>query len=708
MKVNKVLISCFLFVATGLFGICHAQEEEFCCERSIMFSNIEMPPGQEFNSTFMIEAIFLDGLDWSHHRFDCPIKLGWEDPGGRKLYQGMVDAILESAGSPSTLQDIESYKNFEDMDYVVFSDLELKKIDTVHQGHWEEGYEGKPDYNPARAYGDYSIRMRLLNVQFGEVVWEGYNNWNGSAEGFTEIPPDKTTPNAITELARRIQPSIDKLIYDYERIPMNCSLEMDREAAPSGEEITIRLTGINDDKGRQSRYWQRLVISLEQGEITNATRVGTEGKLWAVRVGENGVVELRFKAPGICREKPENIRIYNSCNWGGPGRPMQATQPNKQISSKSFNIVPSYPVQCRVKPEKEKLGEGEEIEILISDFRDSMQEASGRYNTIIVHASEGEILNGSKCRGGEDSRAFSLVELPVKVIYKAPEDVGDTTDEITVYNTCDNNQERNAGLAAAEPLDRIASKELQIKHYNWTGKLNMQYVKEWECNYENKGFRNPESERQEEELIMNLSLDNIQFAGMPVAVIGDINASGSLKINLETRSEEERKDFYQLNSVSSEAFCKATGANIASIQIQKKVTGDEEASRKRLEELAVSDPMKMLEELNGLTGTDDEGEFDIDVIITTAGECATNTSYHTILRSADANRDDSRTEESTLSSFHTFKLSGKMTLNKDGTGTVNASYSGEEEYRGSNPSPDCPPGSIFSRCTLTLVKDKNE
>jgi hypothetical protein len=234
----------------------------------------------------------------------------------------------------------------------------------------------------------------------------------------------------------------------------------------------------------------------------------------------------------------------------------------------------------------------------------------------------------------------------------------------------------------------------------------MQYFKEWECDYVSNGYRNPESQRLEEELIMDLSLEDIVFPGLPVAIIGDIDGSGSLKISYETRSEEERKDFYQLHSVSSETYCEATGANIASILIQKKTVGDDAATKKRLEELAVSDPMKMIEELQGLTQNDGAGNFDIDVIVTIAGECATKTSYHTIIRSVDDNRDDKHTEEGSLSSIHTFNLAGKMTLNKDGTGTINASYSNEEEYQGDNPSDICPPGKIFQSCTLTLVKGK--
>jgi hypothetical protein len=706
MKKNALIFCCLIiFISASVF--CQAQETDLCCERDIMFAHLEMPAEQEYNSSFMIECLFLDGLDFSRHRFNCPLKLGWISPEGRILSDSIVSEMLKLAGQPWTQEEIKFSKDFKGLDYVFFSELQLNRIDTIRKGYWEEGYAGEPDYNPARAYGDYSIRIRLVNVQFDELVWEGYNNWNGDAEGFTEIPPDKTTPNAIQELARRISPSIDKLIYDYERIPVNCNIEMDREAAPSGEEITIRLTDITDDKGRKARAWQRLVIALEQGEITNATRSHDEEKKWAVLVGEEGVVTLKYKAPPACQKETETITIYNSCYWGAPIRPIHDTDPHKQLNSKTFEVIPSYPVQCQIMPEKEELGEGEEIEILLSNFLDARKKPSGRFNRIVVHASKGEILNGSRCRGGDRYRAFSLEDQPVKVIYKAPEDAGNTTDIITVYNSCEINQEGGeTSMTTTQPRDPIMTKELRIKHYLWTGKLSIQYLIEWECNYETTGFKDFESERREEKLDLDLAVDDIEFPGIPVALISSISGTGFLSLNFDTESEEQRKDFYELTSINANASCRATGANLVSLLIQKKPSKDPATTKKRMEELAVSDPMKMLEELKGLTSSDDEG-FDIDVVITAGGDCAGNMSYHTIIRSEDDNKDDSWTEEGDLtSSFPMLKLSGKMKINPDGSGSVNASFTAEEEYQGKYPSPRCPPGRIFTRCYLSLVKDR--
>ncbi len=94
---------------------------------------------------------------------------------------------------------------------------------------------------------------------------------------------------------------------------MNCNIEMEQEEVSSGEEIEITLTNLTDEKGRQSRYWQRMVISLEQGEIINATKLPGEEKQWVVLVGEEGQVTLKYKAPRICQKEKETIKIFNSC-----------------------------------------------------------------------------------------------------------------------------------------------------------------------------------------------------------------------------------------------------------------------------------------------------------------------------------------------------------------------------------------------------------
>jgi len=102
-----------------------------------------------------------------------------------------------------------------------------------------------------------------------------------------------------------------------------------------------------------------------------------------------------------------------------------------------LDIFEKKPEQCQIKPEKDELGEGQEIDIVLSEFRDALQQSSREFNRIIVHAQEGKILNGSRCEAGPDYRAFRLDEQPITVRYRAPKNGNASSDKITIYNSCE-------------------------------------------------------------------------------------------------------------------------------------------------------------------------------------------------------------------------------------------------------------------------------
>ncbi len=175
---NFAFVFFFFFILTGINLRCLAQEE-FCCERTIMFAPIEMPAEQEWNASRFLDAVFCSGMNWSKHRFNCPIRLDWQDSHGREMLEEMINAISTHLGAPPTPDDIEHFKEFGELDYVFFGELTLDRIDTIFAGYWQEGNAGAPDYEAANALGDYSIKIKLVNTQFNEKVWEGQTFWNG-------------------------------------------------------------------------------------------------------------------------------------------------------------------------------------------------------------------------------------------------------------------------------------------------------------------------------------------------------------------------------------------------------------------------------------------------------------------------------------------------------------------------------------------------
>ena len=80
----------------------------------------------------------------------------------------------------------------------------------------------------------------------------------------------------------------------------------------------------------------------------------------------------------------------------------------------------------------------------------------------------------------------------------------------------------------------------------------------------------------------------------------------------------------------------------------------------------------------------------------------------TIVKSKYEDKNDSRTEEMPfLFKPMEIKLNGTMNLSTDGTGTINAFFSGPEDLPNGKPSSfGCPPIKGYVDCKLTLVKTK--
>jgi len=249
---------------------------------------------------------------------------------GRIELDKLVETIGEAAGAPSDPQAREALKNLLDVDYIWKGALTLNRVDEIEPGYWEEGYLGKKDYVPGQAYGDWTLNMKLVNVQFDEVVQEGSTSWTGSASG--------SGSGAIKNLARTVFSPVDDLIYDYEQIPWSCEVESEEDQLSLGERMSITIKDIKDPKGREPKPWQRIVVKVERGEITNGVKTFEE-KSYAFLAGD-GEIEVKYKAPEHCRESgTEKVTVYNSCDWGQEWmRPLGTTAKGKGIGDDEFEI----------------------------------------------------------------------------------------------------------------------------------------------------------------------------------------------------------------------------------------------------------------------------------------------------------------------------------------------------------------------------------
>ena len=142
------------------------------------------------------------------------------------------------------------------------------------------------------------------------------------------------------------------------------------------------------------------------------------------------------------------------------------------------------PVTCIVSSAKQNIDAGEVIEVIISNFRDSNGRPSREFNRMIVNASEGEILNGEKSELGSEYRIFRLDELPVRLKYKAPDHSEANSVRFTVYNSCDILPVEKVPLRGTRLGDRIATCDVLLTHYDWTGTIDLEITQTFICDVE--------------------------------------------------------------------------------------------------------------------------------------------------------------------------------------------------------------------------------
>jgi hypothetical protein len=193
------------------------------------------------------------------------------------------------------------------------------------------------------------------------------------------------------------------------------------------------------------------------------------------------------------------------------------------------------PDQCRVEPEKEEVREGEEIDIVLSDFRDALQQPSREFNRILVHAYEGKILNGERCAAGPDYRVFRLDEQPITVRYRAPKNGDANSDKVTVYNSCEILPLEKSPLRVTSPHKEIATCDLRLKHHAWKGSLHLEVTRRFQCNAEEQTSELSRCEvRANDEITqkvnLTISMDDFDLALQPAipATHLIVDASGEM------------------------------------------------------------------------------------------------------------------------------------------------------------------------------------
>lgn len=299
-----------------------------------------MPGGQEQDWS----GWYATGVDSQFMRpTRCP-EIDFISVEAKENFDKLIDDILKAYSRMEKVPYEPPVKvpRFWDLDYIFVGAISASRVTGKTNRNCEEGYE------PCEVYcwggdliGSFSFTLKLMDHHHGEIVKEDSVSWTGKiheALGFWRA--DGTQDYMVKRLANTFNP-LDKLIKDYERIPESCRVEMPKDKIQAGQNITIHLTDIKDSKGRQTQWWQRVIVRVDKGKILNgeSTSLGAEDER-VFKVGREGVVEVRYQAPSECKNATATITIHNTCEKKeSSGEAIVKYDPVKEIAKKTFDIV---------------------------------------------------------------------------------------------------------------------------------------------------------------------------------------------------------------------------------------------------------------------------------------------------------------------------------------------------------------------------------
>ena len=133
-------------------------------------------------------------------------------------------------------------------------------------------------------------------------------------------------------------PDIIEIIRQFEKRPVDCTINPEKNEVGIGQSIEIRISDLKDQSGRNSREFNRIVVHALNGTISNGEEcdIGPDYKVFIVG---NGTVTLHYDAPGDCETAKDKITVYNACEVLPVSKvPFNKTMLDEKIGEKEITI----------------------------------------------------------------------------------------------------------------------------------------------------------------------------------------------------------------------------------------------------------------------------------------------------------------------------------------------------------------------------------
>ena len=313
-----------------------------CCYRDLSTLPVPMPAGEGRDLSYWFAGAVDSAVVGPSAHTKCP-EITFRDaewaPELEDRIEKMIKAARKQNGWPAVPEEHVDF--VKTLDYVFTGTLSAQQVTGKTPVSYEDGYEsGTKTKIGGDLIGTFEFKLTLDDRWHGEIVKEASRAWTGCIlEGLGFWRDDGTHEYMIQELAKQFLP-LDKLIRDYERIPETCQVEVPEGKARSGQTVTIRLTDFVDSEGRQTQWWQHVLVKADKGKILNGDAAANSEEPYRVfKVGREGVVNVEYQAPSECKDVTETLTVCNTCEMKeSRGTNVVKYPPEREIAKKTFDI----------------------------------------------------------------------------------------------------------------------------------------------------------------------------------------------------------------------------------------------------------------------------------------------------------------------------------------------------------------------------------
>ena len=208
----------------------------------------------------------------------------------------------------------------------------------VHKSEYKfkGSYEGDID-DGSTIDGKPLLSRFILELYYSGDTEELIKSWK-TEKSINKIPAHYRTMmrNQDSKMSGD-KPIHEKLLWDFEKTPVECDIKPQKEEVFPGQMIDITISNCKGRKGEPSREFQRLVATTKHGYIANGAPV-LDPDYEAFSYGD-GNVKIKYQAPGNCDNREDVVSVYNSCDiYSSTLHPLELTEKNKEIGEAKIKI----------------------------------------------------------------------------------------------------------------------------------------------------------------------------------------------------------------------------------------------------------------------------------------------------------------------------------------------------------------------------------